>query len=301
MPRQKPEKIKSEDLNNIPEEIDRFNTFSNEEDIPEDLLIKAKINSLKPLKFLIDAIKTKHHVLNLIFHNNRVESTSSINGGYDVLLLNLYPCYFNFYYNRNTPTCIAIRIEDLWRVLSSVCISTDTLKLVARKNKKKIKFTIGNCKTGSRTKFKIPTADPVDETEINEQILLEDRYDKIFVMAAYEFNNICKRSKKIFENIKIKVVDDVFSIKTINSESFSMTIDLKEKVKKKYYMFKKNEHKEQKFSQVYSLKDIQLFSKCLSVTKTIWFYCSRDETLIIRYNIPNLGNLIYEVRDISQK
>lgn len=289
MPRKKSEKIIESDFCDVPKILNRIYTYKPSQKIDPNIEVSFVTDKLKQLQEIIGSIKNYFHILTLRFRKNIIESFIIFGeNSKKFIKLVIYPCYLNFYYCKSDEFFVSLQIESFWKILNNISISDHFMYFRVADNKK-IEIRFSSKKTKQVTSFFIPKAD------INQKIVLNnirtDIYDKIIIIPSFVITSVSKECKKLFDKVKISVYGNECLFHSSNDDQIFWNKKLIEDEKKTFFAFKKNMKKNVKITKECSLENFTLLNKVLGVTKTIWIYLS-SSSLILRYNIPNLGNIM---------
>ena len=259
------------------------NVKKNDIKIDPDHILDIKTVQSIAIKILCEALKELLTDSSLIFDNDGIkliamDSTKSV-----LIFLKLDSSKFESYYCKERIK-IGLNFLNLFKLIKTIN-NTDTITFFIHKNDtNKLGIKIINNEKNIETIYYLNLLD-INNDEIS---IPPAEFETELTMPSQDFQKLIRDMTNIGEKIEIKSVGNSLILTCEGDFACQETLLCETQ---NGLNFSKITGPEKPIQGIFSLKYLSLFTKCTNLCNIIHVYIKNDYTLIIRYDVANLGNI----------
>ena len=155
---------------------------------------------------------------------------------------------------------------------------------ITNENRHEFGIKIENTDKNSSTVFYLKMLD-IDEEEIN---IPDIELDSVITMPSNDFQRMCRDMQNISDQIVLTSSEYMLKLECHGDFASQETLIGEANHGLSFSKCEKNA-----ISGKFSLKYINLFTKSTNLSNTVEIYLKKDFPLMLKYNVANLGNLMF--------
>lgn len=248
----------------------------------DEYILKLQTVQSNVIKILCDVLKETLNDVNFLFDENGMR-VMAMDGSHVALVhLKLYARNFEQYFCKEKIQ-VGLNMNNLFKLIKTVTNMDIITFFITSSNRHEFGIKIENADKNTQTTFHLKMLD-IDEDELR---LPDIQLDSVITMPSNDFQRMCRDMLNIADNIvmtsssnvlKLSCHGDFASQETIIGEAnHGLT-------------FKKCDDS---VTGKYSLKYINLFTKSTNLSNTLEIYLKPNFPLMIKYNVANLGDIMF--------
>jgi len=248
-----------------------------------DYLFNIKTVQTGAIRILIESLKEILTDANFVITETGIKLIA-MDSTHSVLVhMKLLSEKFEYFYCSGKVN-VGINLANLYKLIKTMT-NNDTLTLFMEKNNEnELGIKIHNDEKNSQTTYKLNLLD-IQEGEIS---IPSAEFDTELTFPSNDFQKIIRDMINIAENIEIKSIGNRLILSCSGDFASQETI-LGET--NNGIQFSNCKSPEYPIQGLYSLKYLNLFTKCTNLCNLIHIYIKNDYPLIIKYNIASIGDI----------
>ena len=237
------------------------------------------------IRTLCDVLKETLNDVNLMFSEEGMKVMAMDGSHVALIRLKLHADRFEYFYCKG-KIYVGLNMTTFFKLMKTIT-NTDTVCFyIDEENTHEFCIRIENADKNSNTIFKLKMLD-IDEDEIK---IPDIELDSVITMPSNEFQRICRDMLNISNTIEISSTQKYLKL-VCEGEFASQETIVGET--NHGMAFSKKSNLECITGGKYSLKYLNLFTKSTNLSNTLDIYLKQDFPLMLKYNVANLGEIMF--------
>lgn len=246
-------------------------------------LFQLKTVQTSSFRTLIEGLKDVLTDVNWTFDENGVKVLCMDGNHVSLVSLKLEAGNFELYECAQKMT-VGINMNNFFILIKTVN-NNDMLTLrIDEKRSNELQIVMENMEKNSKTTLYLKLLD-MDEPTLS---IPNTEFDTVITMSSVDFQHLCRDMHQISDTIHIQNNGDVMKLKCKGNFAERETI-----IKGNSTHLGKQNTTGMSVEGKYSLKHLNLFTKCTGLCQLIELYLKNDYPLLIKYSVASLGYLLY--------
>lgn len=246
-------------------------------------LIQVTSIQSSAIKTLVEVLKDVLADVNVIFDPSGINITSMDPTSVSLIQLKLNSEKFEKYYCESKQI-LGISMSSLYKLIKSTSNSDSITFELNSDNTGELIICIENADKNSRTTYNLKLLDLNEETLSIPDV----EFEFSMTMPSTDFQRYCRDMQNVSEKVRISIVNNDFLNISCDGDFASQNTVIGETT---HGLIFKTKTKDIDYSQLFSLKYINLFTKSTNLSSTIEISIKNDYPLVLKYSVANLGEI----------
>lgn len=244
-------------------------------------ILKIQTVQSSIIKMMCDVLKETLNDVNFIFDDSGLKLMAMDGSHVALVNLRLHASNFEFYHCTNKIQ-VGLNMGHLFKIIKTVTNLDIITFFVKDNNHHEFGIEICNADKNTNSVFNLKMLD-IDEEEL---IIPDIQIESMITMPSNDFQRMCRDMMNIADYIVLTSTSEMLKMECKGDFASQQTC-----IGNSNHGLKFNNTEE--VTGKFSLKYINLFTKSTNLSNMLEIYLKKDFPLMLKYNVANLGDLMF--------